>query len=862
MADIVPGAVDPDGGNSDGGDESDSDYGSESDMSDSDNVHNNMRLAIGVSATVPLGVDFVCHEAEQRRLRSRQEIFDTLDREHVPGEIMRVREKISANGFLKDYDETCPRFEGASDLAEACVWLNVLTSDDAWLGELRVTRRLPMGLRLPYNSCEPSTDEIKRKKQECNCHSASGTGSRSFCCKAIIAFMSVLLAYQTTETAKKNESENDAMIRLEDARCDMNVADFVVDNIDRVDTPGFVRLLRAHIFACASLLNKVAGDMPEYLKDPDHEEVLNALQLAARSNQIPLVVMRTLLEGNANVDSTTRSGKTSLMLVMCGRHTPLALEKVKLLLEYGANIDNYDDGFQTVLHHAADNGYLDGMRLVLEARRKLIEHENERQGRQLMGSGVVHRTAGRWKSRTAGLGHWPLGDNGVRWPPGDGGIRRPLYIDPLHMPDLQNQTPLTIATGVGLRPYSSSIKSRNERRNEIIKMLLDAGSDADLDLHRSPCAPAWENMEMRVEAVREERIDKGWGSYELDAPLDTKQPFLCHGSVSSIKCRNGVTLINFTIRKEFYDVHIWVGADVVHEFLDVENSDFDADEEIGKILSTFNGARFDFYESDEYVSCESGSEDIGIPGDMPKRDGADLDILFECDSDDGADDGETTYKTKVHLSSDKSPNTDCVMKLALRFPRGPYPSEFDDAGWSVLRITTTIREHLTCLQQAAKCPFQHSRTTMLRSAMSISNPLLEDARGRTAVQIMEMTLAEATASNLHNHHEIAPNTPPWDIPEVYKLPSHTDRCLLERMRKDHDTMLSYLNLGVVKEKDTMLSYLNLGVVQEKKPSIEYVPDVSVAVGKKRKTKKNKYISPFHRLPVDVCRIIHSFVVAH
>ena len=118
---------------------------------------------------------------------------------------------------------------------------------------------------------------------------------------------------------------------------------------------------------------------------------------------------------------------------------------------------------------------------------------------------------------------------------------------------------------------------------------------------------------------------------------------------------------------------------------------------------------------------------------------------------------------------------------------------------------------------------------MIRSAMSICNPLLENSCGKTAVQIMEKTLADATASNIHKHHE------------VYKLPNHTDRCLLERMRKDHDTMLSYLNLGVVKEK----------------PSI----DSSVAVGKKHKTKNNR-ISPFHRVPVDVCRIIHSLVVAH
>ncbi|KAJ1467879.1 hypothetical protein T484DRAFT_1755540 [Baffinella frigidus] len=815
MADIVPGAVDPDGGNRDDGDAMSmrsSDYGSSGDdMSDSDN---------DMSATR-------CDDGEQqRRLRSRQEIFEMLDREYVPAEIMRVRAKISANGFLENYGGTCTRFEGASDLAEACVWLNALTSDDAWLDELRVSRRLPLGPRLRYGDCRPSAKTGPascRKKRECTCNT-------SFRCEAILAFMSGLLSYQTTETATKTPT-----------LMAINVVDFMVQNIAHVDAPGFVRLLRAHIFACAFKLNKFAGDMPEYLKDPEYQDVFNALQLSARSNLIPLVVMRTLLEARVDVDSTTRGGRTSLMLVMCGSHTALALEKVKLLLEYGAHIDAYDDGFRNVLHYAVDGGFLDGLRLVLEARRKIIKHEHGRQGRQLTGSGAVHRTAERWGGcRITGLGHWPLGDDCV-------GAVRPLYIDPLHMPDAENQTPLTIATGICLRPYSFSIKHRNERRKEIIKMLLDAGSDADFDLYRPPCAPDWEHMEMRIEAVREERIDNGWESYELNAPLATKPPFLCHGAISGLKCRNGTTLIRIAVRKEFYDVCIWVGADVVREFIDIENSDFPEDiedEELGKMFSTCKGARFDFYESEEYVSGEFGDEGIGIPGDMPKIDGADLDIFFDVpDSFDG-EYGDTVYRTKALLSSDKSPKKPwaSTIKIALRFPRGPYPSEFDDAGPTVLRIETTVREHLTCLQHAAKCPFQQTRNIMIRSAMSMCNPLLEDSCGRSAAQIMEKTLAEAEASNLPNQNEIVPGTPPWDRPQVYKLPSKTDRHLLERMKKDQDAMLAYLNLDVL----------------EKQPHIEITPDLPVKI---ESSEKKPRVSPFHQIPVDVCRMIHSFVVA-
>ena len=798
MADIVPGAVDADGG---------IDYGSDTCTDSEDGSFR----CLSAGELAARGGGFESKKCEARRLRCRQEIFELSERTYTPEEIMEARNSCSADGFILSGGTLTP-FDEASDLAKACIWLNILTSDDAWKGELVVKRALPQGPKLMRVHCRPSPKDNSTDilyEQECKCKA-------SFHCQSVSEFMGGLLAYQTTETGKKNEYENHVMDRLEISRYKLSVVGFMIDNIARVDAPGFVRLLRAHIFASEWTLEKVADNMPVCLMDPEHCCVLNALQLSASSNKIPLVVMRTILETGVDVDATTRSGQTPLILAMCGFHTHLALEKVKLLLEYGANIDAYDTEFKNVLHHAAYSGHIEGMKLILDARQKRIEYENGREGRQY-----------RWRQRgniiCTGEGQWPKGGGGI-------GTRRPLYIDPLHMPDFWNESPLTIAIGIELKPYSRNIKTRNERRKEVVKMLLDAGADADLNLCRPPCAPAWENMEIRLEAVRAERIDQGWRSYELGAPLAGTQPFLCHGIISSQTCRAGATLINITIRKEFYDVNICVSADVVEDFVDLENCDFpdymDTQIDIAQMFSMCIGARFDFYESKEHVSYESddeddsSSEDIpkpdGIPGDMPKLDGADFDICFDLFDDSFIG----PLRSKVLLASDVSPrDPNSIIKLAMRFPRGPYPSEFDDAGWNVLRITTTLRDHLTCLQHAAKCPFQYRRKIMIRSAMSICNPLLENSCGKTAVQIMEKTLADATASNIHKHHE------------VYKLPNHTDRCLLERMRKDHDTMLSYLNLGG-----------------------------SVAVGKKRKTKKT--ISPFHRIPVDVCRIIHSFVVAH
>jgi hypothetical protein len=251
--------------------------------------------------------------------------------------------------------------------------------------------------------------------------------------------------------------------------------------------------------------------------------------------------------------------------------------------------------------------------------------------------------------------------------------------------------------------------------------------------------------------------------------------------------------------------------------------------DIWRLFSDCTTSRFDFYES--------GS------GDMRKIDGADFDILF---------DNPEFPPSKVLLSSDMSDRTPkSTIKVAVRFPRGPCSNGFNELDWSTIHITTTMREHLTCLQHAANCKFDWRRKIMIRSAIPICNPLVEDSCGRSAAQIMEKTLAEVVASNLRPPRVRDPNTPPWEVPLVFKSPSKTDGHLLERMKKDQDAMLAYLNLGVG--------------VDDKQPSVETEPDLPVVKNdKKRKKGKNKKprISPFHQIPVDVCRIIHSFVAAN
>jgi hypothetical protein len=123
---------------------------------------------------------------------------------------------------------------------------------------------------------------------------------------------------------------------------------------------------------------------------------------------------------------------------------------------------------------------------------------------------------------------------------------------------------------------------------------------------------------------------------------------------------------------------------------------------------------------------------------------------------------------------------------------------------------------------------------------------MEDRFGRTAVQLLEKTLADAERSLLPNPPTSIFHTQMGCIIRSARVTSKTDRHLLARMKKDYDAMSTYLNLGVV-------------------PSIESASEVPMEIESsekndaKRKKKKKSHISPFLQLPEEVCRMIHGFI---
>lgn len=77
-------------------------------------------------------------------------------------------------------------------------------------------------------------------------------------------------------------------------------------------------------------------------------------------------IMNPLIENGANINSKDMLGKTPLHAAIMWKPKGALEEILRTLLKNTADINSSDDGFNTPLHAAAENGYLDIARLLLE----------------------------------------------------------------------------------------------------------------------------------------------------------------------------------------------------------------------------------------------------------------------------------------------------------------------------------------------------------------------------------------------------------------------------------------------------------------------------------------------------------------
>ena len=317
------------------------------------------------------------------------------------------------------------------------------------------------------------------------------------------------------------------------------VVDFMVVYFGHVHSVFFVKILRAYILAFQDTGDSRYID----LGDEDSKEY-TALLFAASDNRIPFPVLKTLLEGGADVDLPNQDGDTAIMLAI-ENHGDVACSKVESLLAYGADIGVYNLCMQNVIHLAVYTMNIPGLRLVLQMRDMWRECDSERQPAK-KNLGTTKKNLGTTKKKL---------------------IRKTARLDPdpLHLPDHLYHTPLSLVT---LCPWANY-----KTRIEVVEMLVSAGSEADLDLDYE-------------ERLRTARVNRGQSA----APR-------CFGIISTHLLGDRYTIFAI-VRKDGYSVKLRMDSDVFQQFIDTEQSVLPPPSmsqfSIDNLLICFESQRFDF----------------------------------------------------------------------------------------------------------------------------------------------------------------------------------------------------------------------------------------------------------------------------
>jgi len=225
----------------------------------------------------------------------------------------------------------------------------------------------------------------------------------------------------------------------------ITVMSFMLNNLEFVEDPLFVTILRAYIFGYSRTLWSKEEVGPENTAGlvTERERNITAIQFCCHTNVIPVAVLKTLLEADISIDTPNDSGDTPLMMAVFRSDGNFTI-KAKHLINYGARIDIYNICFQNSLHIAVAGHNMDAISLILEARSERI----------------------RCASQPISLVPF---DTRLQ-------ERRRLDPDPLHFPDEGHATPLVLAANIEHKTYWM--------RLQIMKALIDAGANGDCDINR------------------------------------------------------------------------------------------------------------------------------------------------------------------------------------------------------------------------------------------------------------------------------------------------------------------------------------------------------------------------------------------
>jgi len=559
-----------------------------------------------------------------------------------------------------------------------------------------------------------------------------------------------------------------------------SVVNFIIENIESVNQSTFVRMLRGALLAYPKSYNHFASS------GSIHQNNFTALQLAADCEHIPQVVMKTLLEGGVDVHFANDNGDTALMLAIFRQYGGVGC-KAEVLLDYGADIGVYNISFQTCIHLAVIGENVEGLRLVLSVREERLrqweESMQEEEGSMAIKK-YEHGTRGETPiSTTTKTKELAAETKQVSLR-----CRDVLTPDPLHMKDDEHHTPLVAL---------AFLQSTNYKvREEMLQMLLGAGSNADVDVGK----------EARYQVAQRKSDALGEGG-------ETIPP-----AFGLINCQPGGDYMVFvTVRKDDYVFDILVALDIITLFVDKDISILPPES-----LLYFDLESFFMQATNKRFECD------GTLG------GLDFDLHFNITDKWGFD-------TNIIPDVEKA-----EYKMCLRFPKGPCPVRFwtmDVEPLPMFKSRISMDMGYTLAHHAVLCRGENLRRKMIVMARSLCNPLMKCSDGKTAVDLLEVIVRRSSTGTSSN----------WELRRFLRDMKKSHDAMLTYVFPDA-LLLQTDATGTKQEQCAAIqkrtaSELSLQNSVAKKPR-------SAA---KQGAKKSSSTSLFAPLPDEVCKHILSFL---
>lgn len=648
-----------------------------------------------------------------------------------------------------------------------------------------------------------------------------------------------------------------------------SVANFMTRHFRRMKDPGFTRLLRAHLLAFPETFETVSTLTRQqnlYFLDTHDDVCYHPMVMAAISFKVPASVMHTLLQAGVSVDTRNILGETALMLTAQCVGT-VHDEKMDLLLNYGASIDAFDEEFNNVFHSACKYCNTNTVSKLLNARKQRIKDckdegedtwDDKTEPASTQFSGTAYGTSE------------PETESECECE--DGGMMDDAQTDDAQTDDQAMHAAYTYteeetlqqvrkeAAGAyekrlteqmvfqdtfGYKNEEYATRLRNKHLLYVDPIQTRTVEDESLLMYASKRCLLWNARDFKghMQLLRMLACDgapsEGIWKYSKTPAYAGLYPdrtgnFLNYGLarfVDIVGGDDGDGFLTFAIQKDGYNVTINMGLDEIFPFIVLGASTFPfheipSREDIVQIFRDMKfGAMFDFLSSAD---------------DFANGDDFDLNFFVE---DFEQENGHHAYKKTSMRLSDAKVYHENFGTVRVRFPKGPLSQHLfhpennpfdDDSDDEYLAREVVVNKGLTFLQEAVVQKNRDTRCFSSKGARELCNPLSAGECGRTALVMLEETLKKNTE---------------WALPGVYSVSGlhRNDRGFLQKIRKDHDEMITHVFRGALVGDAKSVLYNE----DEKK--------VATRSNKRKAITKARFSSPFHRLPDELCAKIISFL---